>query len=107
MALQLILTGEMIGAQEAYRIGLVNEVVTATELIGRAEAILKQIAANAPIRALPRAPLADEGMAEPVIVGPPGLEELAGHVGGPGRALCEVLADALDGPMNGIHGAER
>src|SRR6266566_2435326 len=32
-ALQLILTGEMIGAQEAYRIGLVNEVVPAAELI--------------------------------------------------------------------------
>jgi enoyl-CoA hydratase len=48
-ALQLILTGAMIGAQEAYRIGLVNEVVSGTELIGRAEAILTQIAANAPL----------------------------------------------------------
>ena len=49
VALQLILTGGMIGAQEAYRIGLVNEVVKPTELISRAEAILKQIAANAPL----------------------------------------------------------
>ncbi|HLK64285.1 MAG TPA: enoyl-CoA hydratase-related protein [Bryobacteraceae bacterium] len=48
-ALQLILSGEMIGAQEAYRIGLVNEVVPATEVIPRAEAILKQIFANAPL----------------------------------------------------------
>jgi enoyl-CoA hydratase len=48
-ALQLILSGEMIGAQEAYRIGLVNEVVPAADLITRAEAILKQIFANAPI----------------------------------------------------------
>ena len=48
-ALQLILSGEMISAQEAYRIGLVNEVVPAAELITRAEAILKQIAANAPV----------------------------------------------------------
>src|ERR1700760_4723305 len=48
-ALQLILSGEMIGAQEAYRIGLVNEIVPAAELIARAEAILKRIAANAPI----------------------------------------------------------
>ena len=39
-ALQLILSGEMISAQEAYRIGLVNEVVPATDLITRAEAIL-------------------------------------------------------------------
>jgi enoyl-CoA hydratase/carnithine racemase len=48
-ALQLILTGETISAQEAYRIGLVNEVVAAADLITRAETILKQIAANAPI----------------------------------------------------------
>jgi len=48
-ALQLILSGAMIGAQEAYRIGLVNEVVSSVELIPRAEAILTQIAANAPL----------------------------------------------------------
>ena len=42
-ALQLILSGEMISAQEAYRIGLVNEVVPAAELITRAEAILNRI----------------------------------------------------------------
>jgi enoyl-CoA hydratase/carnithine racemase len=48
-ALQLILSGEMIDAQEAYRIGLVNEVVSAANLMARAETILKQIAANAPI----------------------------------------------------------
>jgi enoyl-CoA hydratase/carnithine racemase len=48
-ALQLILTGEMISAQEAYRIGLVNEVVPAANVIPRAETILKQIFANAPI----------------------------------------------------------
>ena len=48
-ALQIILSGAMITAQEAYRIGLVNEVVPATDLIPRAEAILKQIFANAPV----------------------------------------------------------
>src|ERR1700761_4357432 len=48
-ALQMILSGEMISAQEAYRIGLVNEVVAADQLIPRCEAILKQILANAPI----------------------------------------------------------
>src|SRR5438874_3388783 len=48
-ALQLILSGEMIPAQEAYRIGLVNEVVPAADLLPRAEAILKQIFANAPL----------------------------------------------------------
>ena len=48
-ALQLILSGEMISAQEAYRIGLVNEVVPAAELISHAEGILKQIFSNAPL----------------------------------------------------------
>src|SRR5881296_3476470 len=48
-ALQLILTGEMISAQEAYRIGLVNEVVPSADLITRAEAILEQIFSNAPL----------------------------------------------------------
>jgi enoyl-CoA hydratase len=48
LALQLILSGGMISAQEAYRIGLVNEVVSIADLIGRAESILNQIGANAP-----------------------------------------------------------
>ena len=48
-ALQLILTGEMIDAREAWRVGLINEVVAAADLIPRAEAILRQIFANAPI----------------------------------------------------------
>jgi enoyl-CoA hydratase/carnithine racemase len=50
-ALQLILSGEMISTQEAHRIGLVNEIVPAGDLIARAEAILNKIAANAPIAA--------------------------------------------------------
>src|ERR1700678_1849789 len=48
-ALQLILSAEMIIAQEAYRIGLVNEVVPAADLLTRAEAILRKIASNAPV----------------------------------------------------------
>jgi enoyl-CoA hydratase/carnithine racemase len=48
-ALQLILAGGMITAQEAYRIGLVNEIVAAADLIQRAEAILHEIAGNGPL----------------------------------------------------------
>jgi len=48
-ALQLILSAEMISAQEAYRIGLVNEVVPAADLLTRAEAVLRRIASNAPM----------------------------------------------------------
>ena len=47
-ALQLILSGDIISAQEAYRIGLVNEVVPNDSLMARAEVILKQINSNAP-----------------------------------------------------------
>jgi enoyl-CoA hydratase len=61
-ALQLILSGEMISAQEAYRIGLVNEIVPAAELITRAEQILKKIAANAPIAVRFALEAANKGM---------------------------------------------
>lgn len=48
-ALQLILSAAIIDAHEACRIGLVNEVVAADGLIARADAILRQITANAPL----------------------------------------------------------
>ena len=48
-ALQLLLTGEMIDAQEALRIGLVNKVVPQTELLASAHAMMRQILANAPL----------------------------------------------------------
>ena len=49
VALQLILTGEMIDAQEAYRIGLVNKVVPAAELLAESEKLLRGILAMAPL----------------------------------------------------------
>jgi enoyl-CoA hydratase/carnithine racemase len=49
IAMQLVLAGEMITAQEAYRIGLVNEVTAPADLISRAEAIAHKIIANAPL----------------------------------------------------------
>ena len=47
-ALQLLLTGEIVDAQEAYRIGLVNLVVPGAELLERARALLAAMLANAP-----------------------------------------------------------
>ena len=48
-ALQLLLTGEMIDAAEAYRIGLVNRVVPAAELLGAARTMLAGILAQGPL----------------------------------------------------------
>jgi enoyl-CoA hydratase len=48
-ALQLMLTAEMTDAAEAHRIGLVNKVVPAAELMAAAEAMLRQILANGPV----------------------------------------------------------
>ena len=48
-ALQLILTGEMIDAAEAYRIGLVNKVVPAAELGAESEKLLRGILAMGPL----------------------------------------------------------
>ncbi|HLW43408.1 MAG TPA: enoyl-CoA hydratase-related protein [Candidatus Acidoferrales bacterium] len=49
IAHELILSGEMISADEALRVGLVNRVVEQAELIPAAESIAKKIAANAPL----------------------------------------------------------
>jgi enoyl-CoA hydratase len=49
VALQLILTGEMIDAQEAYRIGLVNKVVPAAQLLAESEKLLRGILAMGPL----------------------------------------------------------
>jgi enoyl-CoA hydratase len=49
VAQELILTGEMITAEEALRVGLLNRVVEPGELLATAEAIAKKIIANAPL----------------------------------------------------------
>jgi enoyl-CoA hydratase len=49
VAQELCLTGEMIPAEEAQRIGLVNHVYEPGELLGAAATLAKKIAANAPL----------------------------------------------------------
>ncbi len=48
-ALELLLTGAMIDAAEAYRIGLVNRVVPGDRLLAEAEAMLRTILENGPL----------------------------------------------------------
>jgi enoyl-CoA hydratase len=49
VALEILLTGDMIGAQRAYEIGLVNRVVPAAELMAEAKKIAHLLASKAPI----------------------------------------------------------
>jgi len=49
VAHEMILTGEMITAEEALRVGLVNRVTEPAELLSTAEAIARKIIANAPL----------------------------------------------------------
>ena len=48
-ALKLLLTGDMVDAEEAFRIGLVDEVVPAEALLPRAETLARAIAQQAPL----------------------------------------------------------
>jgi len=48
-ALEWVLSGEMMDAAEAYRIGLVNRLFPSAELLGGAEALVRKILANGPL----------------------------------------------------------
>jgi enoyl-CoA hydratase/carnithine racemase len=48
-ALELLLTGDQITAQEAYRLGLVNRVVAAADLMAEAKKLAAALAAKAPV----------------------------------------------------------
>ena len=50
-ALELLLTGDQISAQEAHRLGLVNRVVPAAELMGEARKLAASLATKAPLAA--------------------------------------------------------
>jgi enoyl-CoA hydratase len=60
-ALQLLMTGEMIDAQEAYRIGLVNRVFPAADLLDGAKKMLQSILANSPLAVAHCIELVDRG----------------------------------------------
>jgi enoyl-CoA hydratase len=66
VALKLLLTGAVIDAHEAHRIGLVDEVVPAAELMKRAEFLAKEIAANAPLAIAETLRAVDEGLDLPL-----------------------------------------
>ena len=57
-----ILTGDMIDAQEAYRIGLVNQVVRAGDLLAAAEQTLRGILAMGPLAVRLALEAVDQGL---------------------------------------------
>jgi enoyl-CoA hydratase len=61
-ALHLILTGEMIDAAEAHRIGLVSQVVPAGELLAKAEQTLRGIVAMGPLAVRLAIEAVDQGL---------------------------------------------
>src|SRR6266566_3776137 len=61
-ALYLILTAEMIDASEAYRIGLVNKVVPAGELLATTETILRGILSMGPLAVRLALEAVDQGL---------------------------------------------
>ena len=65
-ALQLLLTGEMIDAQEAFRIGLVNRVVAPDQLLPAATAMIQQMLMNAPLGIAACIDVLDRGLEMPL-----------------------------------------
>jgi enoyl-CoA hydratase len=62
-ALQMLMTGDPITAQEAYRLGMVNEIYAQADLMGAARRIAEKIASNSPtaVQAVKRAVRMGEG----------------------------------------------
>lgn len=65
-ALKLLLSGAIINAQEALRIGLVDEVVPAAELMLRSEVLASEIAAQAPLAVTATLRAVDDGLDLPL-----------------------------------------
>ncbi|MCU0635363.1 MAG: enoyl-CoA hydratase-related protein [Gemmatimonadaceae bacterium] len=88
-ALQLLLTGEMIDAAEAYRIGLVNRVLPPGELLPAAQQMLEAMLANAPLALAGCIELVDRGIDQAL---DDGLRIEADHFG-----LLSATADMQEG----------
>jgi enoyl-CoA hydratase len=88
-ALELILTGDLITAEEAHRIGLVNKVVPSSELMSEAEALLSRILTMAPLAVQMAIEAVDRGLDMSL---DEGLQLEANHFG-----LLAASADMKEG----------
>lgn len=69
IAMEMLLTGDIVGAQRAYEIGLVNRVVPAAELMTEARALAQTLAAKAPIAVGFIIDAVNQGLEAPFAVG--------------------------------------
>ncbi len=69
VALELLLTGDMVSAQRAYEIGLVNRVVPAADLMAEATKLAQALAAKAPIAVRFILEAVNQGMESPFAAG--------------------------------------
>ncbi len=69
IAMEMLLTGDMVGAQRAHEIGLVNRVVPAAELMTEARALAQTLAAKAPIAVGFIIDAVNQGLEAPFAVG--------------------------------------
>lgn len=91
-AMKLVLTGERIGAQEAKRISLVNDVVPRAELMAAARALAQTILLNAPLAVQASKQVMLQSFNEP---------DLQAAMRAPYEAAERMLAshDAIEGPL--------
>lgn len=66
IATEIALTGRMVSAEEALRIGLVNEIVEPEELLPRARALLEEILRNGPAAVAAALSAIDQGLDLPL-----------------------------------------
>lgn len=90
IAMYILLTGEMIDAQEAYRIGLINKIVPREQLMTEAERIAHLICENAPLAVRAIKELAVRGQYLPIEYGLR-LEQAMGKI-------LSFTEDAKEGP---------
>lgn len=88
-AMKLLLTGAVIDAREALRIGLVDEVVPARELLDRGRTLAAEITAQAPLAIAETLKIVDEGLDLPIDLALLREAERFGH-------LCDT-ADKVEG----------
>jgi enoyl-CoA hydratase len=69
VALEILLTGDMVSAQRAYEIGLVNRVVPAAELLAEAKKLAHTLASKAPIAVRYIIEAVNQGLDAPFPVG--------------------------------------